>query len=275
MSPDGALPDLPAKGSEDGLAGQVVVVTGGSRGIGRAIVLRLARERPAHVVVGYVSNYTAARQTVEDLTAAGVDASMVSLDVAREEMLRDLFTQVEHQHGRLDVFISNAARTSFRPAMELSRRSWQKIMDINATAFLTGAQLAAPLMRDSGGGRIIAISSLGSRYHVPAYAGLGAAKAVIENLARYLAVELAPWNVNVNVVCAGFVDTASMRLSPDYDALVEHLVAATPAGRIATPEDVAGVVAFLCSKESDWIRGQTLIADGGYSLSLDHGGGDR
>lgn len=276
MSPDPGTetrPDRPPPTPGAGLEGQVVVVTGGSRGIGRAIVLRLAKERPLHVVVGYVSNYTAARQTVTELDEAGVDASMVSFDVAREEMLRDLFTQVEHRHGRLDVLVSNAARTSFRPAMELSRRSWQKIIDINATAFLTGAQLAAPLMRDSGGGRIIAISSLGSRYHVPAYAGLGAAKAVIENLARYLAVELAPWNVNVNVVCAGFVDTAGMRLSPDYDELVEHLVAATPAGRIATPADVAGVVAFLCSPESDWIRGQTLVADGGYSLSLDHGRG--
>ncbi len=252
------------------LAGQVVLVTGGSRGIGRAIALRLAGDGPAHVVVGYVSNYTAARQTVLDIEALGIAASMASFDVASEEMLRALVDGVAAEHGRLDVFVANAARTSFRPAMELSRRSWDKIMEINATAFLSAAQLAAPVMRAGGGGRIIGLSSLGSRFHVPSYAGLGAAKAVIENLARYLAVELAPWNVNVNVVCAGFVDTASMRLSPDYDRLVEHLVAATPAGRLATPDDVAGIVAFLCSPESDWIRGQTLIADGGYSLSLEH-----
>ena len=94
----------------------------------------------------------------------------------------------------------------------------------------------------------------------------------METLARYLAVELAPRKINVNVVSAGFVDTESMRLSPDYDELVRHVVAATPAARLATPEDVAGVVAFLCSPESDWIRGQTLIADGGYSLALAHRG---
>jgi NAD(P)-dependent dehydrogenase (short-subunit alcohol dehydrogenase family) len=141
-------------------------------------------------------------------------------------------------------------------------------MDINARAFLLGSQLAAELMREGDGGRIIGISSLGSRFAVPDYSGLGAAKAIIETLARYLAVELAPWGINVNVVCGGFVDTASMRLAPDYRQLVEHLIETTPARRLAQPEDIAGVVGFLCSPDSDWIRGQTLVADGGYSLEL-------
>jgi enoyl-[acyl-carrier protein] reductase III len=181
-----------------------------------------------------------------------------------------MFDRIRSDHGRLDVFVSNAARTSFRPAMQLTARTWQKIMDINARAFLLGSQLAAELMREGDGGRIIGISSLGSRFAVPEYSGLGAAKAIIETLTRYLAVELAPWGINVNVVCGGFVDTASMRLAPDYRKLVDHLVATTPAGRLAQPEDLAGVVAFLCSSESDWIRGQTLVADGGYSLELSY-----
>ncbi len=251
------------------LQDQVVLITGGSRGIGRAIALRLARERPAHIVVGYCMDYTSARQTVTEIEAAGASASMVALDVGRDDLLRGLFDHVRDKFNRLDIFISNAARTTFRPIMELNSRNWQKIMDMNARAFLLGAQMAAKLMQH-GGGRIIGISSLGSRFYVPDYAGLGAAKAVMETLARYLAVELAPWNINVNVVCAGFVDTASMRLARDYDQMVGHVIAHTPAGRLATPEDVAGVVAFLCSKESDWIRGQTLVADGGYSLVLSH-----
>lgn len=250
--------------------GKIVAITGASRGIGRAIALRLARESPAAIVVGYVSNYTAARGTVLEIEAIGVEAMMVPVDVARQEMLRAMFDRIGEQYGRLDVFVSNAARTSFRPATELSGRSWQKIIDINATAFLLGCQMAGELMRTNGGGRIVGISSLGSRFVVPDYAGLGVAKAAIEALARYLAVELAEFGINVNVVCAGFVDTASMRLAPDYDELVAHLVEQTPAGRVATPEDVAGIVAFLCSDESDWIRGQTVVADGGYSLSLGH-----
>jgi NAD(P)-dependent dehydrogenase (short-subunit alcohol dehydrogenase family) len=251
------------------LGGQIVLITGGSRGIGRAIALRLAKEKPAHIVVGYCMDYASARKTVSDIEGLDVAASMQSLDVGREEMLRGLFEAVRERFQRLDVFISNAARTTFRPTMALNSRNWQKVMDMNARAFLLGSQMAAELM-ERHGGRIIGISSLGSRYYVPDYAGLGAAKAVMETLARYLAVELAPRKINVNVVSAGFVDTESMRLAPDYDELVRRVVAATPAGRLATPDDVAGVVAFLCSPDSDWIRGQTLIADGGYSLALSH-----
>jgi enoyl-[acyl-carrier protein] reductase III len=252
------------------LRDQVVAITGASRGIGRAIALRLARERPRHVVIGYVSNNNAARATVDELAELGVPATTVRVDVAQEQMLRDMFGRIRDELGRLDVFVSNAARTTFRPAMDLNARNWQKVMDINARAFLLGSQLAAELMREGEGGRIIGISSLGSRFAVPDYSGLGAAKALIETLARYLAVELAPSGINVNVVCGGFVDTASMRLAPDYRQLVEHLVAATPAGRLAQPDDLAGVVAFLCSPDSDWIRGQTLVADGGYSLALSY-----
>ena len=252
------------------LRDQVVAITGASRGIGKAIALRLAREGPRHVVVGYASNNTAARETSNELAELGVPATVIRVDVAQEQMLRDMFDRIRDELGRLDVFVSNAARTTFRPAMQLNARNWQKIMDINARAFLLGSQMAAELMREGDGGRIIGMSSLGSRFAVPDYSGLGAAKALIETLARYLAVELAPWGINVNVVCGGFVDTASMRLAPDYRELTEHLVAVTPAGRLARPSDLAGVVAFLCSPESDWIRGQTLVADGGYSLSLSY-----
>lgn len=227
------------------LENQVVLITGASRGIGKAIALRLAREKPAHIVVGYCMNYPAARETVAEIEALGVAATPLSVDVGKRELVEAMFAQVADAHGRLDIFISNAARTTFRPIMELNARNWQKVMDINANAFLQGAQLAAQLMRENGGGRIVGLSSLGSRYAIPDYAALGAAKAVMETLTRYLAVELAPWGINVNVVSGGFIDTASMRLSPDYKELTAYVKDRTPAGRLGQADDLAGIVAFL------------------------------
>jgi enoyl-[acyl-carrier protein] reductase III len=248
------------------LDGQVILITGGTRGIGRAIALRLARERPRQLVLAYCSNHAAARQAVAEVEALGVPAASIPTEVSREELLAALFDQVRERWGRLDVFVSNAARTAFVPTLELSARSWQRTLDLNARAFLLGSQQAARLMEAGGSGRIIGLSSLGSRYYVPNYAALGVAKAAIEALTRYLAVELAPRGINVNVVCGGFIDTDSTRMVPDHARVLAEVVARTPAGRVGRPEDLAGVVAFLCSPDADWIRGQTLIADGGFSL---------
>jgi enoyl-[acyl-carrier protein] reductase III len=245
----------------------VVLITGGTRGIGKAVALRLARERPRHLMLAYCMNHRAARDTVAEIRALGVSASSVVCDVGDEQMLRDLFRQVETEYERLDIFIASAARTTFQPASTLDMRSWRRTLKLNAEAFLLGVQLAAPLMRRNGGGRVIVLSSLGSRYYVPSYVALGAAKAAIESLARYLAVELAP-DINVNVVCGGFVDTDSTRMIPNYDEVARTVAERTPAGRVAKPDDLAGIVAFLCTSESDWIRGQTLVADGGFSLAL-------
>jgi enoyl-[acyl-carrier protein] reductase III len=250
------------------LENQTILITGASRGIGRAIALRLAREQPAHIVVGYNSNYQAARGVVEEVEALGVAASAIGVDVSKPELLREMFDKVAERLGRLDVFVSNAARTSFRPTMEITARTWQRIMDLNAQAFLLGSQMAAELMQQNGGGRIIGISSLGSSFYLPQYAGLGAAKATIESLARYLAVELAPHGIRVNVVSGGFIDTESMRRAPQYDELTAYVKNRTPLQRLGQPEDIAGAVALLCSPDADWICGQTLVADGGFSLVL-------
>jgi enoyl-[acyl-carrier protein] reductase III len=189
-------------------------------------------------------------------------------DVGDENLQRELFAGVQKDFGRLDVFVANAARTAFKPAMSLDARSWRRTIQLNAESFLIGSQLAAGLMRANGGGRIIGLSSLGGRFYTPSYAALGAAKAAIENLARYLAVEFASDGINVNVVCGGFIDTESMKMIPNYKEVTSAIVARTPAARLGQAEDLAGIVAFLCSHESDWIRGQTIVADGGISLSL-------
>jgi enoyl-[acyl-carrier protein] reductase III len=246
--------------------GGIVLVTGGSRGIGRAIALRLACEKPEHVVVAYSLDHDAARNTVTELEARGVAASAIVADVGQLESLEALFDAIADRFGRLDVFINNAARASFREAMELTPRTWSRVMDLNARAFLTGAQRAAQLM--TGGGHIVALSSLGSRSYTPGYLALGAAKAAIESMVRYLAVELAPRGISVNAVCGGLIETESVKMHPDYERLREHVIARTPACRIGQPEDLASVVAFLCSPAAAWICGQTIVADGGFSLTI-------
>jgi enoyl-[acyl-carrier protein] reductase III len=247
------------------VADGIVLVTGGSRGIGRAITMRLAAERPEHVVIAYSLDHDAARATVAQLQSRGVGATAIVTDVGQLESLDALFDTIGERFGRLDVFISNAARASFGAAMELTPRTWSRVIDLNARAFLAGAQRAARLMTD--GGSIVALSSLGSSYYTPGYLALGAAKAAIESMVRYLAVELAPQNINVNTVCGGLIETDTVKMHPDYERLREHVTAKTPAGRIGRPDDLAAVVAFLCSPAAAWIRGQTIVADGGFSLT--------
>jgi enoyl-[acyl-carrier protein] reductase III len=247
---------------------RVVLVTGGTRGIGRAIALRLARERPRHIRLAYCMNHEAARRTLADVEAMGVSASLAVCDVGEPDMQKEMFERLQEAWGRVDVFVANAARTAFRSAVEMDLRSWRRTMQLNVEAFLLGSQLAAKIMRTHGGGHIVGLSSLGSRFYTPSYAALGAAKSAIENLTRYLAVELAPFQISVNVVCGGFIDTETMKMIQDYDRVTAAIVARTPAARLGRPEDVAGVVAFLCSPDADWVRGQTIIADGGFSLSL-------
>ena len=251
----------------DFLRGKVALVTGGTRGIGRAIALRLARAGPEHVAVGYCSDHDAARATVAELRALGVEASSLLADLGRVELIEELFSELRARCGLLDVFVSNAARGAFAEAGDLSPRSLTRTLDLNARAFLRGAQLAAEMMRGRGG-RIVALSSLGSTRHAPGYAALGAAKAALESLARSLAIAYAPLGINVNVVCGGLVDTQSTRAHPEQERLFRETAARTPSGRVGRPEDLAGLVAFLCSPEADWIRGQTIVADGGYSLVL-------
>jgi enoyl-[acyl-carrier protein] reductase III len=247
---------------------RVILITGGTRGIGRAIAVRLAQERPRHLRLVYYTNHDAARRTLAEISAMGVSASIAVCDVGEPEMQKAMFESVQQEWGRLDVFIANAARTAFRSAADIDVRSWRRTLQLNAEAFLVGCQLAARSMRGNGGGHIVGLSSLGSRFFTPNYAALGAAKAAIENLTRYLAVELAADRISVNTVCGGLIDTETMKLIPDYAELTATVARRTPAGRLGQPADLAGVVAFLCSPDADWVRGQTIVADGGFSLGL-------
>jgi enoyl-[acyl-carrier protein] reductase III len=248
--------------------GKIALVTGSSRGIGQAIALELAR-RGADVVVNYVRKVSAAEETVAAIEEMGRRAHAIRADLREIDQIEAMFEETREVFGGLDILVNNAASGYNRPAMEQRVKGWEWTMDINARAVLFASQNAARLMEPRGGGKIVNISSLGSsRVFLPEYIVVGASKAAMEALTRYLAVELASMNIAVNCVSGGIVETEALRFFPVGEEMLRAAEESTPAGRLLTPQDIANVVAFLCSEESSMIRGQTIIVDGGLSLPI-------
>jgi enoyl-[acyl-carrier protein] reductase III len=251
--------------------GKVALVTGSGRGIGRTIALRFAEEG-ADLVVNFFRNRDPAEETAEAIRTLGRKAIVVKANIGEIEGIDQLFDTVEAEYGGLDIFVSNAASGYNRPVLQQKPKGWDWTMNINARALLFGGQRAAPLMESRGGGHIVAISSPGSFRVLPDYVVVGASKAALEALTRYLAVELSPLGIVVNAISPGIVETDALQ---HFDVLKDNTVIpqaieATPAGRLVTPEDVAGLVAFLCSEEASMIRGQVILIDGGSTLPV-HG----
>lgn len=255
--------------TDQSLLGKIALVTGSGRGIGRAIALRLAAAG-ADVVINYHRNVAPAEEVAELVRQMGRKALVVRANLSKPEDVDMLFDSIESEFGGLDIFISNAASGFNRPALQQKVTGWDWTMNVNARAFLFAAQRAAPLMQRRGGGHIVAISSPGAARVMPDYVVVGASKAALESLTRYLAVELAPLNIVVNAVAPGLVLTDALKhfavLSDPQ--VIERAVANTPAGRVVTPEDVAGLVAFLCSPAAFMIRGQVITIDGGITLTV-------
>lgn len=259
---------------QQGLHGKVALITGSGRGIGRTIALHFAR-LGADIVVNFFRNRVPAEETAAEIRALGRRAWVVKADVGTIEGIEYLFNEMDrlicHDRGRcdLDILIHNAASGYNRPVMQQRPKGWDWTMNINARALLFMAQKAAPLMARRGGGNMVSISSPGSKRVLPDYVVVGASKAALEALTRYLAVELAPMNIVVNAVSPGLVLTDALQY---FDALrseeqlIDQAIAHTPAGRLVTPQDIAEVVAFLCSPAAAMIRGQVIVVDGGYTL---------
>lgn len=245
--------------------GKTALITGSGRGIGRAIALRLAQEG-ADLVINFFRNRAPAEETADEIRGLGRRAIVVRANVGQIEGINTLFETTEKEYGRLDILVCNAASGYNRPAMQQKPKGWEWTMNINARSLLFSAQQAVPLMKN--GGHIISISSPGSFRVIPDYIVVGASKAALEALTRYLAVELAPSGISVNAISPGVAETEALKhfdLSKD-GSIIPKVVDATPAGRIVTPQDVAGVVSFLCSPDGEMIRGQTILVDGGYNL---------
>lgn len=253
----------PAAGGTRDLDGKVALVTGGSRGIGRAIASNLAR-RGANVVIAYLRKRAAAEEACAALEGHGVKVVAIRCDVGDEDKLDALFDNIDDIFGRLDIFVSNAATGVIRPVLELDARAWRWTMDANARALFLGARRAARSMMTEGSS-IIALSSAGASRVLPGYAVVGTSKAAIEALVRYLAVELAP-RIRVNAVSPGVVDTDALRHFPMRGEMLTRADRDTPMARLVTPEDVAASVDFLTSDAAAMITGQTLVIDGGAGL---------
>jgi enoyl-[acyl-carrier protein] reductase III len=237
--------------------GSSVLVTGGTRGIGLAIALRLVREGATRAVLGYMRNDTAAESAAAAVRAAGAEPVLVRGEVSKPAVIKELAS-----HGPYRVVVHNAATGVIRSALETEDKHWDWTLNANARALLSLARATAPQMEE--GSSIVAISSLGSTRVLENYVLVGTSKAALESVVRYLAVELAP-GIRVNAVSGGVVDTGALEHFPNKEEMLRS-VERTPAGRLVEPEDIAAAVSFLCSPDASMIRGQTVVVDGGFSL---------
>jgi enoyl-[acyl-carrier protein] reductase III len=236
-----------------------VLVTGGSRGIGKAIARRFAELGAKRIAIVYLRKDDAAEQATDELCALGAEPVLIRGNVASTRVAQEIAAL-----GALDAVVHAAATGVIRPALETTDKHFDWTMAANARAFLSLARAAAPQMQR--GSSLVAVSSLGSVRVLDNYALVGASKAALEALVRYLAVELAPQGIRVNAVSGGVVETDALDHFPNREQMLSWSKARTPAGRLVEPGDIADAVAFLCSRQAEMIRGQTIVVDGGFSL---------
>ncbi len=249
--------------SQSPLSGKSAIVTGGSRGIGRAICIELAN-RGANICFNYLRNHAAARDVENELKSRGVDALRHRANLAESSHIEPLVSAAVERFGKIDILVNNAASGVMRSSRELSAKHWEWTQTVNAKAPWQIAAIASDHMPP--GSRIINISSPGSHRVLPQYFPVGVSKAALEAVTRYMAIDLAELGISVNTVSASFVETDALDAFPDELEIRDVARRPTPAGRTVTPEDVARVVAMLCSPDAEMIRGQTIVVDGGEML---------
>jgi enoyl-[acyl-carrier protein] reductase III len=249
----------------DVLQDKTAVITGSSRGIGRAIALELARHG-AHIAVNYFRHKDQAEETAAQIEEVGGKAVVVRAHVGDIDGVQRLVKAAADAFGGVDIFVGNAASGVLRPVVEQQLKGWDWTLNINTRSILFGAQAAAPYMIERAWGRIIGITSIGATRVLPEYSMVGISKAGIEALIRYLAVELVQHGIICNAVSPGVVETEALDFFPRKDQMVAFAKERTPAGRLVTPEEIARVVAWLCTDDARMIVGQTIVVDGGYGV---------
>ena len=251
------------------MKGKTLVISGGTRGIGKAIVYEFAKEG-VNVAFTYNSNEELALEQVKDLEQNyGIKAKAYSLNILEPETYKDLFLEIDKEFDRVDFFISNAI-ISGRPVvggytkfMKLKPKGINNIFTATVNAFVVGAQEAAKRMEKVGGGSIVSLSSTGNLVYIENYAGHGTSKAAVEAMVRYAAAELGAMGIRVNAVSGGPIETDALRAFTNYEEVRDVTAKLSPLGRMGQPQDLAGACLFLCSDKASWITGHTLIIDGG------------
>jgi enoyl-[acyl-carrier protein] reductase III len=245
-------------------SGKTILITGGTRGIGKSAALYLAKESVSTFFINYLENDEAAMAIQTELESMGARVFLLKNNMAFTEEIMAMFKVIKEQTGQLDFFVHCPAVTAFKPLCKVKPNQWDLTMNVNARSFLQCTQGCIPLMQN--GGQIVAVSSTGSRRYTPNYGALGVTKSTLEAVVRYLAVELAERNIRVNGVTAGLIKGKSVPPFPDLESIMEETLKRTPAGRLGTPDDVAEVIHFLLTRAT-WMYGQNILIDGGYCLT--------
>lgn len=254
------------------MRGKTLVISGGTRGIGKAIVERFAKEG-IDIAFTYNSNEELAKNIEKELQEKyNIKAKSYKLNILEPNEYKELFKKIDEDFDRVDFFISNAIISGrpvvggFGPFMRLKPRGLNNIYTATVLAFVVGAQEAAKRMQKVGGGSIISMSSTGNIVYTPNYAGHGSSKAAVETMVKYAAVELGEFNIRVNAVSGGPIDTDALRAFPNYEEVKAETIKRASIKRMGQPSDLAGACYFLCTEDANWITGQTIIIDGGSSF---------
>jgi enoyl-[acyl-carrier protein] reductase III len=251
--------------------GKIALITGSSRGIGKGLALRFAAAG-ADLVINYKKNEDLARGVAAEIEAMGRRALPIQADIEKPDEIRRMFARVGEVFGGLDILVASAAASAFKPLVELKEHNVDRTFGMIVRSYILLSQEAAKLMAPRGGGKIVAISGGDTSKYQQRHGLLAAAKAAMETITRYIGVELAEQKVIANAVLPGPFDTDSARIyaastGMDWEIFIRGWVDATPYRRLGTIEDVANVILFLCSPESDWIVGQCIPVDGGFTLT--------
>jgi len=251
------------------MKGKTVVITGATKGIGKAIAEKFASEG-VNVAFTYNSNEVIANELAGNWTDSyGVKAKAYPLNILEPDEFKTLFKSIDEDFDRIDFFVSNAMIYG-RPVvggygkfMRLKPRGLNNIYTATVNAFVLGSQEAAKRMEKVGGGSIVTMSSTGNLIYIDNYAGHGTNKAAVEAMSRYAAVELGEMGIRVNAVSGGPIDTDALKAFTNYEEVKAETIKRSALNRMGQPEDIAGAVYFLCTDEAAWITGQTIVVDGG------------
>jgi len=254
------------------MKGKTLVISGATRGIGKAIIYRFAKSG-VNIAFTYNSNEEIAKEIAEDLEKTyNIKARYYPLNILEPNEYKELFKKIDEDFDRVDYFISNAIISGrsvvggFAPFMRLKPKGLNNIYTATVLAFVVGAQEAAKRMEKVGGGSIVSLSSTGNLVYTPNYAGHGSSKAAVETMVKYAAAELGEKGIRVNAVSGGPIDTDALKKFPNYEEVKAEVEKRSPLGRMGEAKDLAGMCYFLCTDECSWLTGQTIVIDGGTSF---------